>query len=356
MGRVNTTIDDLRFTIYDFDYDLPEKYIAQFPKDERDGSRLFVLNRKTDRTEHRIFKDIIEYFSPGDCIVINRTKVFPAKVFCKKNTGGNVELLFLRELADKCWAVLSRDKILNKELVFQDNESKAEVIEKNSTGEFILKFRNGADVYKLMKTYGEMPLPPYIKRKSADNGIKKDDFQRYQTIYAKTEGSVAAPTAGLHFTDEVIEKLRRKGIQLAEIILHVGWGTFRPIVLHDVSKHNMLPEYYEIREEHAGKINSAKKAGKRIIAIGTTSVRTLETVSDENGIIRAGSGQTNLFIYQGYKFKCVDAMITNFHLPKSTPIVLVSAFAEREKILNAYRVAMENNYRFYSYGDAMLIL
>ncbi|MFH0807910.1 MAG: tRNA preQ1(34) S-adenosylmethionine ribosyltransferase-isomerase QueA [Elusimicrobiota bacterium] len=340
----------------DFEYTLPESFIAQFPKDKRDESKLLVLDRKTLAIQHRIFKDITEFIKPGDCLVINKTKVFPAKVFCKKATGGNIEILFLRKINENSWAGLCRQKILDKNLFFSDGKISAKVLEKNDTGEFILEFEPGIDVFKLINEFGEMPLPPYIKRKAEKSVFKKDDYKKYQTVYAKVVGSIAAPTAGLHFTEDVLKKLKEKGVKIAEIVLHIGWGTFRPIISEDVSKHVMLPEKYEIGTEQAEMINCAKKSGGKIFAAGTSAVRTLETVSQNDGLIKPTIGETGLFIYPGYKFKCVDAMITNFHLPKSTPIVLVSALAGRENILNAYRSAIENNYSFYSYGDAMLIL
>jgi len=343
----------------EFEYNLPEKFIAQLPKDKRDESKLLVMNRAPFKIEHRVFKDIPGYFSPGDCLVINKTKVLPAKVFCKKSTGGRVEILFLKKTQGvNTWAVLCRTNITGKNLFFEKAKESVEcrAVEKTQAGEYVLEFSIGVDVPAIMRELGEMPLPPYIKRKAGSEAYKQADYAKYQTVYSKIDGSVAAPTAGLHFTPELLDRIREKGVSVAEITLHIGWGTFRTVISQDVSSHVMLPESYEIEEAEAEKINSAKKSGRKVFAVGTSAVRTLETAADAGGRVSACRGETGLFIYPGYKFKCVAAMITNLHTPKSTPLFLTSALAGRENIFKAYEAAMENNYRFYSYGDAMLIL
>jgi S-adenosylmethionine:tRNA ribosyltransferase-isomerase len=331
----------------EFDFELPKEYIAQEPCKKRDGSRLMVLSG--EKIEHRVFSDLPAYLSPGDCVVINKTKVIPAKISCRKSTGGKVELIMLRKTGDNTWTALSRDHILQKELSFPDGTA-AKVAGSAENGEFIIQFNSGAVVDAILENFGSAPLPPYIK------GTRTDDRTRYQTVYAKIPGSVAAPTAGLHFTEELLNAIRAQGAVIAEILLHVGWGTFKPVKAEDVSEHVMLPEEYEVTDETAGLINKARRNGKRIFAVGTSSVRTLETLTDNNSELRPSKGRTDLYIYPGYRFKAVDGLITNFHLPRSTPLLLACAFCGRERLLSAYRSAIENKYRFYSYGDAMLVL
>ncbi len=340
----------------DYDFHLPKKYIAQEPLEKRDTCKLMVLDKKTGKIEHRIFSEIIDYFSPGDCLVINKSKVLPARVYCKKSTGGKIEVLFLEKVSENTWCVLLKDGKSQKEIIMPDGITKAKIVSRNSYGEFYLEFENKTDVISLMKKFGEMPLPPYIKPKKRTEQQKQKDRIFYQTVYAKENGSVASPTAGLHFTEELLEKIKRKGIEIVEIILHIGLATFRPVKTEKIDHHKMLPEWLEIRKESAKIINRSKKSNKKIIAVGTSVTRTLESCSDQSGFIYPRSDKTELYIYPGYKFKCIDMLITNFHLPKSTPFLLVCAFAGKDRILSAYKIAIENNYRFYSYGDAMLIV
>ena len=335
----------------DFYYDLPEELIAQTPKEPRDSSRLLVYNRKTDTVEHKIFRDVLDYFNKGDLLVVNDTKVLPARLFFYTAHGGRVEVLLLKRLNLTDWEVLVKPGKKAKEGVklIANEELSLEVLSRTDDGGRIVRFIFNGVFEEIISRIGEMPLPPYIHEKLKD----KD---RYQTVYCKTEGSAAAPTAGLHFTPQLIAALKEKGVEFARVLLHVGLGTFRPVKVDDVTHHKMHTEFYKIDEENAEKINAAKREGRRVIAVGTTSVRTLETVSDENGFVRACSGDTNIFIYPPYKFKCVDALITNFHLPESTLVMLVAAFTSREKILSLYETAVKEKYRFFSFGDAMLIL
>ena len=335
----------------EFNYNLPKELIAQKPANRRDQSRLLVYNRRNNTTDHGTFSSLPEFLRPGDCIVINKTKVIPARIYCKKTTGGKIELLMVKQLDKYSWTVLSRENILNRNIVFPDN-STAKVKDRTETGEYVISFENPVDINKLLENYGETPLPPYIKRESPD----EEDKKRYQTVYAETCGSIAAPTAGLHFTKSMIETLKSAGIEIAELVMHIGWGTFKPIRSKSIKDHHMLDESYEMTEDEAEKINSAKKNNKRIIAVGTSVVRTLESISDAGGTVKHGKGRTNLFIYPGYRYKSVDLLVTNFHLPMSTPLLLVCAFAGTENILNVYREAIGLKYRFYSYGDAMLIV
>ena len=335
----------------DFYYDLPEELIAQTPKEPRDSSRLLVYDRKTDTVEHKIFKDVLEYFHKGDLIVVNDTKVLPARLFFYTSHGGKVEVLLLKRLNLTDWEVLVKPGKKAREGVklVANEELSLEVLSRTDDGGRIVRFIFDGVFEDIISRLGEMPLPPYIHEKLKD----KD---RYQTVYCKTEGSAAAPTAGLHFTPELIAALKEKGVEFARVLLHVGLGTFRPVKVDDVTKHKMHTEFYKIDEENAEKINRAKREGRRVIAVGTTSVRTLETVADESGLVTACSGNTSIFIYPPYKFKCVDALITNFHLAESTLVRLVAAFTSREKILSLYETAVKEKYRFFSFGDAMLIL
>ena len=335
----------------DYYYELPEELIAQTPAEPRDSSRLFVYDRATGRREHRIFRDIKEYLRPGDVLVINNTKVLPARLFAYTENGGKVEVLLLKRLDLNEWEVLVRPGKKAKagaELVVSD-ELSLTVVDRTETGERIVQFHFDGVFEDILSRVGSMPLPPYIHEKLKD----KD---RYQTVYCKTDGSAAAPTAGLHFTQELLSEIRGVGVQIAEVLLHVGLGTFRPVKEEDLTHHVMHSEYYRVDERAAEIVNAAKREGRRVIAVGTTSVRTLETVADEQGMLHPCSGDTSIFIYPPYRFKCVDALITNFHLPESTLIMLVSAFMGREQCLSLYREAVEKKYRFFSFGDACLIL
>ncbi len=335
----------------DYYYELPEELIAQTPAEPRDSSRLFVYDRATGRREHRIFRDIKEYLRPGDVLVINNTKVLPARLFAYTENGGKVEVLLLKRLDLNEWEVLVRPGKKAKagaELVVSD-ELSLTVVDRTETGERIVQFHFDGVFEDILSRVGSMPLPPYIHEKLKD----KD---RYQTVYCKTDGSAAAPTAGLHFTQELLSEIRGMGVQIAEVLLHVGLGTFRPVKEEDLTHHVMHSEYYRVDERAAEIVNAAKREGRRVIAVGTTSVRTLETVADEQGMLHPCSGDTSIFIYPPYRFKCVDALITNFHLPESTLIMLVSAFMGREQCLSLYREAVEKKYRFFSFGDACLIL
>ncbi len=335
----------------DFYYDLPEELIAQTPVEPRDSSRMLVYDRKTDTVEHKIFRDIENIFTENDLLVVNNTKVYPARIYAKTEFGGKMEILLLKRINLTDWEVLvkpgKKARIgarfnVNDELSF-------EVIDNAEGGGRVIRFTFDGVFEDVLNRVGEMPLPPYIHEKLKDGS-------RYQTVYCKDEGSAAAPTAGLHFTKELIERLKAKGVQFAEVTLNVGLGTFRPVKVDDIEKHEMHSEYYSVDEANAEKINAAKRAGKRIVAVGTTSVRTLESIADENGLIKACHGNTNIFIYPPYKFKCVEALITNFHLPESTLVMLVSAFTGREKTLSLYELAVKEKYRFFSFGDCMLVL
>ena len=336
----------------DFYFDLPKELIAQDPLTDRSGSRLMVLNRETGAISHHIFKDIIDFLNPGDCLVVNNTKVLPARLYgVKEDTGAHVEVLLLKRMENDTWETLVKPgKKLRPgaRISFGDGLLKAEVLDVVDEGNRKVRFIYEGIFEEILDALGEMPLPPYITH-------KLEDKNRYQTVYAKHDGSAAAPTAGLHFTKELLEQIQAKGVRIANVTLHVGLGTFRPVKVDDVTKHHMHSEFYMIDEEAAALINETKKSGGRVIAVGTTSTRTLESVADANGMVRSCSGWTQIFIYPGYTFKCIDALITNFHLPESTLLMLVSALASKEIILNAYRVAVEERYRFFSFGDAMLI-
>ncbi len=336
----------------DFYYDLPQELIAQDPLEDRSSSRLLVLDRKTGEMEHRVFRDITEYLRPGDCLVVNNTKVIPARLLgVKEDTGAGIEILLLKRKADNVWETLvkpGKKARPGARIVFGDGILKGEVLEVVDEGNRLIRFEYEGIFEEILDRLGQMPLPPYIIHQLKDKN-------RYQTVYAEHDGSAAAPTAGLHFTPELLEEIQAKGVRLAHVTLHVGLGTFRPVKVEDVSQHHMHSEYYVVEEEQARLINDTRAAGGRVICVGTTSCRTLESAADEDGILRAGSGWTDIFIYPGYRFKIMDALITNFHLPESTLLMLVSAFADKEKIMKAYEEAVRQRYRFFSFGDAMFI-
>lgn len=336
-----------------FEYQLSTDLIAQHPKEKRDESRLMVLDKENRVIKDNLFKQIINYIKPGDTIIANNTKVFPARLHGRKDrTGAKIEVFLLRKLNGNMWEVLVKPsrKVRVGNKIYFDDEMHCDVIDNTSSGGRTVEFNYNGRLMEKIYNLGNCPLPPYIKREA-----KKEDILRYQTVYAEKIGAVAAPTAGLHFTGDLMNKLKEKGVNFGFITLHVGLGTFRPVQVEDVSRHQMDSEYYEISEKTVQLINETKERGNRVIAVGTTSVRTLETVARHNGDINAESGWTDKFIHPPYNFKIVDALITNFHLPKSTLLMLVSAFADRDFIIEAYEKAMELNYRFYSYGDAMLI-
>ena len=337
--------------VSDFYYDLPEELIAQTPIEKRDESRLMVLNRKDQSIEHKQFKDIIDYLEPGDCLVRNNTKVIPARLYGKTATGAKIEFLLLNQIEGDVWESIVRPGHKLKpgtEVEFGDGLLKATVLDIMPGGTRKVEFKYEGIFNEILDKIGLMPLPPYIHESLKDN-------DRYQTVYARYEGSAAAPTAGLHFTPELFEKLKQKGVEVANVTLHVGIGTFRPVKVENVEEHHMHSEHYYIKQEDAEKINSAKKNGKRVIGVGTTSCRVLETIADEDGMVKPTEGDTQIFIYPGYKFKCLDGLITNFHLPESTLIMLVSALAGKEYIMKAYNEAVKERYRFFSFGDAMFI-
>ncbi len=340
------------FKTSDFYYDLPEELIAQTPIKERDHSRLLVLDKKNGEIEHRHFYDITKYLNEGDCLVINDTKVLPARLYgTKKDTNALIELLLLKRISDTRWETLvkpGKKARVGTEIIFKEGLLTGSIVEVHEDGNRIIEFDYSGIFEEILDQLGEMPLPPYIHE-------KLDDKNRYQTIYARNPGSAAAPTAGLHFNDELLKKIEESGVSIARLTLHVGLGTFRPVKAEYISEHIMHSEYYELTEEEAEKINSAKRNGGRIISVGTTSTRTLETIGDENGFVRAQNGWTDIFIFPGYKYRVIDSLITNFHLPESTLVMLVSALAGKENIMNAYNAAVENKYRFFSFGDAMLI-
>lgn len=337
----------------DFYFDLPEELIAQDPLEDRSSSRLLVLDKNTGEREHHIFKEVIDYLQEGDCLVLNNTKVIPARLLgVKEGTGAGIELLLLKRKEADVWETLVKPGKKAKpgtRLSFGDGRLKAEVLEVVEEGNRLVRFSYDGIFEEVLDQLGEMPLPPYITHKLQDKN-------RYQTVYAKYEGSAAAPTAGLHFTEELLEKVIAKGIQIAYVTLHVGLGTFRPVKVDNVLEHHMHSEFYQVSKEAADRINGAKKSGKRIICVGTTSCRTIESATDETGVIHEGSGDTQIFIYPGYRFKMLDGLITNFHLPESTLLMLVSALAGKKSILDAYQEAVEQKYRFFSFGDAMLII
>ena len=339
--------------VSDFNYNLPQELIAQVPIKNRDESRLMVLDKKNKTIEHKIFKDIINYLKPGDCLVRNNTKVIPARLYgIKEETGINVEFLLLNRIEGDYWEVMVRPGRRLKEgtkVIFGNGILQAEILEIMNGGNRKVKFTYEGIFNEILDKIGLMPLPPYIHEK-----LKEKD--RYQTVYAKYEGSAAAPTAGLHFTNELLEEIKQKGIDIANVTLHVGIGTFRPVKEENVEEHAMHTEHFYIKQEDVEKINKAKKEGHRIIAVVTTSCRVLESIADENGYVKPIEADTGIFIYPGYRFKCIDGLITNFHLPESTLIMLVSALAGKDYIMHAYEEAVKEKYRFFSFGDAMAIL
>ena len=337
----------------DFNYHLPEELIAQDPLLKRSDSRLMVLNRETGSIEHRAFHNIIEYLNPGDCLVVNETKVLPARLIgVKEGTGASIEVLLLKRVDDRVWETLvkpGKKARPGTRISFGEGKLVGEVMDVVEEGNRLVRFEYEGIFEEVLDELGQMPLPPYITH-------ALEDKNRYQTVYAKHTGSAAAPTAGLHFTEELLEQIEEKGVKIARVTLHVGLGTFRPVKVENILEHHMHSEFYMIDEEAAEIINTTKKNGGKIISVGTTSTRTLESVADENGLVKPCSGWTEIFIYPGYKFKIVDKLITNFHLPESTLLMLVSALYDREKILEAYEEAVEEKYRFFSFGDAMFIM
>ena len=337
--------------VSEFNYELPEELIAQTPIEKRDESRLMVLDREKQTIEHKTFKDIIDYLEPGDCLVRNNTKVIPARIYGKKETGAKVEFLLLKNIEGDVWESIVRpgNKLhVGAKVIFGDGVLTAEILEIMPGGTRKVKFTYQGIFNEILDKIGLMPLPPYIHEELKDN-------DRYQTVYAKYKGSAAAPTAGLHFTPELLKKIEEKGVKIANVTLHVGIGTFRPVKEENVENHKMHTEHFYIKQEDVEKINETKKAGKRVIAVGTTSCRVLETIADENGFVKETEEDTKIFIYPGYKFKCLDGLITNFHLPQSTLLMLVSALAGKDYIMRAYEEAVKEKYRFFSFGDAMFI-
>ena len=336
----------------DFYYDLPEELIAQDPLEDRSSSRLLVLDKKTGKTEHHVFREITDYLNPGDCLVLNDTKVIPARLIgVKEETGAKIEVLLLKRGADDVWETLvkpGKKARPGARISFGDGLLVGEVMEVVEEGNRLIHFEYDGIFEEILDQLGEMPLPPYITHKLQDKN-------RYQTVYAKHEGSAAAPTAGLHFTKELLQQVQDAGVKIAHVTLHVGLGTFRPVKVEDVTQHHMHSEFYVVEEDQAKLINDTKAAGGRVIAVGTTSCRTLESATGEDGILKAGSGWTEIFIYPGYCFKMIDGLITNFHLPESTLVMLVSALAGKEHIMAAYEEAVREKYRFFSFGDAMMI-
>ncbi|SEF47827.1 S-adenosylmethionine:tRNA ribosyltransferase-isomerase [Lachnospira multipara] len=340
--------------LHDFDYDLPEELIAQDPLSDRSSSRLMVLNKNTGKLEHKIFRDIIDYLNPGDCLVLNDTKVIPARLYGEKEgTGAGIEVLLLKRKEDlkDTWEVLvkpGKKAKVGARISFGDGKLVAEVKDIVDDGNRIIQFEYDGIFEEILDDLGQMPLPPYITH-------KLEDKDRYQTVYATHKGSAAAPTAGLHFTNELLKAIEEKGVKIARVTLHVGLGTFRPVKVENILDHHMHSEFYMVSQEAADIINETKKNGGRVISVGTTSTRTIESVANEDGTVPAKTGWTDIFIYPGYKFKTIDCLITNFHLPESTLVMLVSALAGRENVLNAYKIAVEEKYRFFSFGDAMFI-
>lgn len=337
----------------DFYYDLPKELIAQDPLEDRSASRLLVLHRKSGRVEHRVFTDIVEYLRPGDCLVRNNTRVIPARLFgTREDTGAVIELLLLKRREKDLWETLvkpGKKARTGAKICFGDGVLRGEIEDVLEDGNRLIRFEYEGIFEEILDELGQMPLPPYITHKLQDKN-------RYQTVYARYEGSAAAPTAGLHFTEELFETLQEKGIVVANVTLHVGLGTFRPVKVEDVSEHHMHSEFYHVEPEEAEKINEIKTAGGRIVCVGTTSCRTIESASDEMGVLQPGEGDTDIFIYPGYRFKMMDVLLTNFHLPESTLLMLVSALAGKERVMAAYEEAVRERYRFFSFGDAMLIL
>ncbi len=352
MSNINSVENMAELKKSDFYFDLPQELIAQDPLEDRSSSRLLALNKKTGEVSHHVFRDILDYLKEGDCLVLNNTKVIPARLLGEREgTGAHVEVLLLKRLEGDVWETLVKPGKKCRPgtcLVFGDGLLRAEVLETVEEGNRLIHFEYEGIFEEVLDKLGEMPLPPYITHKLQDKN-------RYQTVYAKYEGSAAAPTAGLHFTRELLAQIAEKGIKIAYVTLHVGLGTFRPVKEENVLEHHMHSEFYQVSEEAAELINSTKKQGGRVICVGTTSCRTIESAADENGLVQAGCDNTEIFIYPGYRFKVLDALITNFHLPESTLVMLVSALAGRENVLNAYEEAVRERYRFFSFGDAMFV-
>ena len=347
----NYISEEISLKTHDFYYDLPEELIAQTPLEKRDASRLMTLDRVTGDVEHRHFYDIIDYLNPGDCLVMNDSRVLPARLLGHRPTGGAVEVLLLRDMGNKCWECLckpGKKMQPGSEVIFGNGELTATVKEVQEDGNRVVEFHYEGIFLEVLERLGKMPLPPYIKEELQDQ-------ERYQTVYSRELGSAAAPTAGLHMTQELLEKIRAKGVKTAFVTLHVGLGTFRPVKAEDVLEHHMHSELCMMNEQTAKLLNETKAAGGRIVCVGTTSCRTLESLVNDDGSFEAKSRWTDIFIYPGYQFRAMDALITNFHLPESTLVMLVSAFAGREHVLNAYKIAVKNRYRFFSFGDAMYI-
>ena len=338
--------------VSDFDYDLPPELIAQDPLEPRDLSRLLIMDRQSGAIRHSVFRDVGQMLRPGDMLVLNDTKVLPARLFAHKESGAVIELLLLKQVGLDVWQCLVRPGNKAKvgiKLLFDIEELSAEIVDTAEEGTRLIRFQHDGDFYQLLDRVGTMPLPPYIKKTLQDQS-------RYQPVYARERGSAAAPTAGLHFTNRLLDELQNQGVLIEKVLLHVGLGTFRPVKVDIVEDHVMHSEFYRVTAEAAQHINEAREKGGRIIAVGTTAVRTLETVADENGNVHEAEGWTQKYIYPGYSFKIIDGMITNFHLPKSTLLMLVSAFAGRDQVMNAYQIAIKERYRFFSFGDAMLII
>lgn len=352
---MNKTAD--KFSINNYDYELPKELIAQVPSQKRENCRMMVLDRKTHAIEHKHFYDITDYFDENDVIVLNNTKVIPARLYGRKDTGANIEVFLLKRISDKVWEVLINPskRVKEETLIDISPDIYVKVLTRQNEGKWLVELHYDGDFYEILDKVGNIPLPPYIERNMTDEQLKHLDYDRYQTVYAQKEGSVAAPTAGLHFTNDILNKLKNKGVQICNVTLNVGLGTFRPVKVDNILEHKMDSEEYEICKQTAQIITEAKKQGKKITAVGTTSVRTLETCMKKYGEIIETIEDSNLFIYPGFEFKIVDRLITNFHLPKSTLIMLVSAFAGKDFVFKAYEEAIKEQYKFYSYGDCMLI-
>ena len=352
---MNMTQD--KYSIENFNYELPKELIAQVPSQKRENCRMMVLDRKAQSIEHKHFYDITDYFDENDVIVLNNTKVIPARLYGRKDTGAHIEVFLLKQISDKVWEVLINPskRVKEETLIDISPDLYAKVLTRQNEGKWLVELHYDGDFYSILDKVGNIPLPPYIERTMTDEQLKHLDYDRYQTVYAKKEGSVAAPTAGLHFTEEILEKLKSKGVQICNVTLNVGLGTFRPVKVENILEHKMDSEEFEICAQTAKIITEAKKQGKKITAVGTTSVRTLETCMQKYGEIIETIDDSTLFIYPGFEFKVVDRLITNFHLPKSTLIMLVSAFAGKDFVFKAYEEAIKEQYKFYSYCDCMLI-
>ena len=346
-----------KYSISEYDYELPKELIAQLPSQKRDECRMMVLNRADRSIQHKHFFDIVDYFDENDVLVLNNTKVIPARLFGKKNTGANIEVFLLKQIGDKTWEVLIKpSKRIKEEMLIEISpDLYVKVLTRQNEGKWLVELHYDGNFYEILDKVGNIPLPPYIERTMTDEQLKTLDYDRYQTVYAQREGSVAAPTAGLHFTDEILDKLKAKGVQICYVTLNVGIGTFRPVKVDNILEHKMDSEEYEISAQTARIINEAKKQGKRITAVGTTTVRTLESCMKKYDEILEVIDDSTLFIYPGFEYKVVDRLITNFHLPKSTLIMLVSAFAGKDFVFDAYKEAIKHKYKFYSYGDCMII-